>query len=222
MFTDTPTFVQVFMSRYFYMVGGAGLFFIFSCGPAGENQGYSERKREIIDTVAVQTKANALIQKAGGVLLPVLMRTIEQKGVAGALEFCSSYASQVLDSISEVEKIRIARVSHKARNAMNSASFEEMEIIAHMQEEKRKGKSPETVIVDKGEKMIFYSPIVINAPLCLQCHGNPQRDIAPEVLSKIQQLYPKDLATGFAMGEIRGMWKVELSRQEGEGKQHLN
>lgn len=210
------------MFRFFYIVSGAGLFSIFSCGPAGEDQGYSEGKTETVDTVAIKAKANALIQKAGGALLPVLMKTIEQKGVVGALEFCPSYASQVLDSISEVEKIRIVRVSHRARNLRNQASSEEMEIIALMRQEKEQGKAPEGVIVERRGKMIYYLPIVLNAPLCLQCHGDPQRDIAPEVLSKIQQVYPKDQATGFAMGEIRGMWKVELSTQEAEQKQHLN
>jgi hypothetical protein len=54
----------------------------------------------------------------------------------------------------------------------------------------------------------FYAPIVIANPLCLQCHGTPEKDIAPATLEAIQKHYPKDQATGYQLGDLRGLWSV--------------
>ncbi len=49
---------------------------------------------------------------------------------------------------------------------------------------------------------------MLGNPLCLQCHGTPNQDIAPETLAAIQKLYPGDKATGFKLGDLRGLWRV--------------
>jgi hypothetical protein len=43
---------------------------------------------------------------------------------------------------------------------------------------------------------------------CLVCHGDPQTQIAEATLAKINDLYPEDKATGFAMNDFRGAWKI--------------
>jgi hypothetical protein len=43
--------------------------------------------------------------------------------------------------------------------------------------------------------------------MCLQCHG---ANIAPPVAAKLAELYPEDQATGFAAGDFRGLFWVEL------------
>lgn len=37
--------------------------------------------------------------------------------------------------------------------------------------------------------------------VCLTCHGT---DISPAVTAKLKELYPKDIATGYKEGDIRG------------------
>ena len=59
---------------------------------------------------------------------------------------------------------------------------------------------------------VFYAPIVLSNPLCLQCHGTPGREIVTATAEAIGQRYPKDRATGFRPGDIRGLWKVEFER----------
>ena len=51
-------------------------------------------------------------------------------------------------------------------------------------------------------------------PPCLQCHGTPNQDIAPETLAAIQKLYPDDKATGFKLGDLRGLWRVTFLNQK--------
>lgn len=54
----------------------------------------------------------------------------------------------------------------------------------------------------------FYAPILLAAPVCLQCHGRPEKDIAPATMAAIKKLYPEDKATGFQLGDLRGLWRV--------------
>ena len=56
----------------------------------------------------------------------------------------------------------------------------------------------------------FFAPIVLNNELCLKCHGEPGRDIAPENAAVIQRLYPQDEATGFKLGQLRGAWRIDI------------
>ena len=52
------------------------------------------------------------------------------------------------------------------------------------------------------------APILLAAPVCLQCHGSPEKDIAPATMAAIKKLYPEDKATGFQLGDLRGLWRV--------------
>ena len=54
--------------------------------------------------------------------------------------------------------------------------------------------------------MGYVEPIRIQ-PLCLTCHGEA---LAPAVGARIRALYPEDAAAGFALGDLRGVWWVEL------------
>jgi hypothetical protein len=49
---------------------------------------------------------------------------------------------------------------------------------------------------------------MIGSGACLLCHGDPGTQIAPETMSTIDNLYPNDLATGYALNDFRGVWKI--------------
>ena len=55
---------------------------------------------------------------------------------------------------------------------------------------------------------MFYKPIVINNEACLKCHGNVEGDLA----KVIKATYPEDRATGYKMGDLRGMIAVTIER----------
>jgi len=61
------------------------------------------------------------------------------------------------------------------------------------------------VVTEGGEKVFRYIKAIPMAQLCLQCHGT---DIFLETQVNIQELYPEDQATGFAVGDIRGAFSV--------------
>jgi hypothetical protein len=58
-----------------------------------------------------------------------------------------------------------------------------------------------------GGRHGYVEPIVMQ-PLCVTCHGE---EIAEPLRQRIAELYPEDRATGFRVGELRGLFWVELA-----------
>ncbi|WP_353849860.1 hypothetical protein [Hydrotalea sp.] len=46
----------------------------------------------------------------------------------------------------------------------------------------------------------------------MQCHGKKGTDINANTLKEINQLYPNDKATGYAINEIRGLLVVTMNK----------
>jgi hypothetical protein len=57
----------------------------------------------------------------------------------------------------------------------------------------------------------YYKPILVQA-MCLNCHGSVPDQIQPDVLAKIDSLYPGDLARGYRDGQLRGAWHLRFTR----------
>jgi len=95
---------------------------------------------------------------------------------------------------------------------MNTADFEELKIIGQMKAEHQTEKSIKPVVSKKENAIIAYYPI-ITQPLCLQCHGAPGKEINPETVEVIAQLYPLDRAIGYQTNEVRGLWKVIMEME---------
>jgi hypothetical protein len=55
----------------------------------------------------------------------------------------------------------------------------------------------------------YVEPIYVQ-PLCVTCHG---ATLAPDLQAKIDELYPNDQATGYAAGDLRGVFWAELARK---------
>src|SRR5262249_44582550 len=64
--------------------------------------------------------------------------------------------------------------------------------------------------VDLGPKLGVLRPIA-QRPMCGNCHGTSDR-ISPAVRQLLSERYPLDRAVGFADGEIRGWFWVEMPK----------
>jgi hypothetical protein len=61
-----------------------------------------------------------------------------------------------------------------------------------------------------GRRYVHYmKPIFIGTPVCLQCHGAPDK-LAPGVADALKALYPHDQATDYAIGDLRGAVSVKI------------
>jgi len=140
-----------------------------------------------------------------------LMSSLLQKGELGALEFCNVNAQKITKEKSTELQAEIKRVSDKPRNQLNAASEIEVGIIEtyKLNLAKKTKLQPRTFETDKT--FTAYFPIETN-DTCLKCHGVKGKDIKKEVTRKILELYPEDTAVGYKTNEIRGLFKVTLSK----------
>ena len=101
--------------------------------------------------------------------------------------------------------IEIGRTSHRVRNPAN-APKPWMEPLLAEYIDRGDDRAPRAVRLEDGS-IGYVEPIYVQ-PLCLQCHGG---DIPAPLESRIAELYPSDVATGFASGDFRGLFWVRLS-----------
>lgn len=176
---------------------------------------FSCKQKEKQDTVQKPGKTPLEIGKdialdTKGVLGKNLLYTISTEGTENAITFCSSKAIPLTDSVALAANAKIKRVSDKNRNPDNKANEAELEYIQMTKDAISKGEAVKPKLTTNGNKQIAYYPIMTN-DMCLQCHGEPNKDILPSTLSKISELYPNDLAVGYKSDELRGIWVVEMN-----------
>jgi hypothetical protein len=113
------------------------------------------------------------------------------------------------DSLSQKYNCQIQRISDKYRNPANKPSKNEEDILLRI----GSSNSGEPVLISENGRVVYYKPISIAMPACLNCHGNAVKDIAPKTLEVIQQKYPGDLAIGYKEGDFRGLWKITFPEE---------
>lgn len=157
-------------------------------------------------------KGQDLATETQKVLGSNLMKAINEGGPINALEFCNIQAYPLTDSMATALKAHITRVTDKPRNQANMANKDELTYIASVKEKLGAGEqvSPDISVMDG--KVTGYYPIITNQ-MCMQCHGSENDQINEETLAKIKELYPNDQATGYGVGELRGIWVVEMDRE---------
>lgn len=149
----------------------------------------------------------ALLQKLGG----EVKTNMQANGPVKTVEFCSLHALEMTDQIARETGTQIKRQSLKNRNPVNAASGEERELLKKWEKMVQSGQSLPNHELKKSPdgKMVYYKPLLINNEACLKCHG----DIAEgsPMAQAIHATYPEDKATGYKMGDLRGMIKVETA-----------
>jgi hypothetical protein len=161
----------------------------------------------VAETTAVETTDPA---STGAALLAPFKADLKQALMAGmqegpvaAIEVCSELAPGIAQSLS-VGGVKMGRSSHKLRNPGNAAPDWLVPIV----EGYASGVDellPQTVEVGAG-RTGYAEPIVVQ-PVCLTCHG---AEIDARVADQIAALYPEDRATGFNIGDFRGVFWVEF------------
>ena len=156
-----------------------------------------------------KTKGANIAEAAQINLLKNVTAAIQKGGTEHAIGFCNLKAGGLTDSLSKVFNCDISRISYKNRNPQNRLSSATDLSVWVNYERGNQDVSKDTVCMDtKTNKTVYYKPIKIAMPTCLKCHGKAGEDIEEKTLSKINELYPKDLAKEYKMGDLRGLWKI--------------
>ncbi len=125
-----------------------------------------------------------------------------QDGPANAIDVCRLEAP-ALAAKHSTAGIEIGRSSHRLRNPANSGPAWVRDVIdAYL--DNPVDREPRTVSLD-GERQGYVEPI-LTQPLCLACHGS---SVDPVVAAALASHYPDDRATGFEVGDLRGVFWVE-------------
>ena len=131
------------------------------------------------------------------------LRSGMSQGPVEAMDACRLQAPEIAVALSQ-SGTRVGRTSHRLRNPANAAPEWVSPILASYLADPST-RAPRSASLPNGRSG-YVEPIFVQ-PLCLNCHGT---SLAPDVASKIKQLYPQDEAVGFEVGDLRGVFWVEL------------
>ncbi len=165
-----------------------------------------EIPQEVIDTG--NKVANELLQQLGS----KLKHEAQTNGLLQAAEFCNSNALTLTEEVNlhQVEGISVKRISLKERNSANTPKPDEALVLESMEKMLKKKSLPPYIIEANEKSYKYYKPLVIKKALCLQCHGDINKN--PELSQFIKEAYPHDKATGYKMGDLRGAVLVEIKQ----------
>ncbi len=147
-------------------------------------------------------------------LLKNVSQAMKVGGPEYAIDFCNMKAMLLKDSLSRLNNCQIRRIAIKYRNPLDKPQTKtEIDQLHQYQNAHQKGDSIKPVAYLFEDRIEYYQPIFLDKGACLICHGNPGTQIADETLEKIKARYPDDLATGFALNDFRGAWKITFKKQ---------
>jgi len=190
-----------------------GLIFLMvsSCGSREEKQ--AAQKEESIKHEYFQ-KGGEIVKLTQSELLKNVSHAMQTGGPGYAVDFCNLRALSLKDSLSRINNCEIRRIAIKYRNPADMPQTEtEKDQLARYQLAYEKGDSikPELYLFD--DRIEYYQAIFLDKGACLLCHGTPGEQIAEGTLEMIKTRYPDDLATGFALNDFRGAWKITFMKE---------
>lgn len=166
------------------------------------------------DTEAAITQsrqwATQLVQQTGA----ALKKELAASGPEGAIGVCKQVAPEIAGNLSRANGVRIARVSLKVRNAMlGQPDAWEQAVLADFDRRAAAGEKPDTmeraeIVSEPAGRYFRYMKAIPTQPMCLACHGTPET-LAPSIMEKLAADYPKDRATGYSVGQMRGAVTVK-------------
>lgn len=199
----------VFAGRALLLAGLAA-----ACGPSGDAPGADhpdalppDQARAVAEVG--EPAANALATGLAG----ALTRARQERGLVGALDFCSLEALELTQEIQDEHdgRLDLKRTTLRWRNPANAPDPREERILEYLR--RREGLSPDSVpsqLTARGpEGTVRYYQVLRTAPMCLNCHGDIP-SLSPDVRELIRERYPDDRATGYQEGDVRGVIRVEM------------
>ena len=139
---------------------------------------------------------------------------LKDGGAAAALKVCTYQAQGVARDLEQTQGVEVKRASPRARNPLNRPDDWEKAVIAKYSEATEKGWGMEEVfervVPPGGGKGTWrYAKPILLQKGCLVCHGSPS-EIPPEVAEGLRDKYPDDPATGYKLGDLRGIVSVRF------------
>lgn len=153
---------------------------------------YQQEAKIKINTFATQLKGQ-------------LQQAIKAGGLISAIDICKVQAPLIANALS-TDSWQVARTSLKVRNHNNVADVWEKNTLDEFTIRKEDGQTFKQL---KQEQLSLdsyrFMQAIPTGEVCLACHG---KNIDENVQKHIKKQYPKDQATGFSKGDIRGAFTL--------------
>ncbi|WMN12310.1 DUF3365 domain-containing protein [Marivirga salinae] len=158
---------------------------------------------------------DSISQKVGAVFMGKISEKYTEGGYEAAAKFCSMNAYPLTDSLAKEYKVFLKRVSKQYRNPENAPSDLERQVLEAYEYSIEHGDEigANVQFIRPGDTILYNKPIRIPSELCLNCHGSPSQ-ISEEVKTILKAEYPNDKATGYKVGDLRGMWSLKFLKKE--------
>jgi hypothetical protein len=160
------------------------------------------------DVRMVISRADTIIVTMQDAMLRELNDGLSRGGPSRAFTSCHLDAIGVSDRVARSEGIAAGRTSDRIRTPTNTPRPWAAELVKA--NAGRRARDVDGFAVDLGDKVGVLRPIA-HRPMCAGCHG-PTDQISPVVRQALADRYPADRAVGFADGEIRGWFWVEMPK----------
>lgn len=140
-----------------------------------------------------------------------LVSAMQEGGPAAAVEVCAEEAPVIAAEISAETGYDVGRTSLSTRNKDNDPDAWEREQFLRFVAFVKAGGDPRSteaaaILEGADGAVLRYARPIMMEPQCAVCHGT---EVDPDLLARIRDRYPDDAATGFEIGDVRGIFTVK-------------
>jgi hypothetical protein len=138
-------------------------------------------------------------------LKAALEEALARGGPEAAIDVCRLRAPELAARASS-SLVRVGRTSDRLRNPAN-APAPWMEPLLAAYRSAPEDRAPRIVHLPGGG--VGYAEPIVVQPLCLACHGEA---LAPALRERLAERYRSDRATGYRVGDFRGLVYAEFAK----------
>jgi hypothetical protein len=152
-------------------------------------------------------RARAAARKLGMTLRRRLVEAMKQGGPRGAVEVCANEAQALTRRIAAETGAEVGRASLRLRNPASAPPAWVAAWLSRQGERAAAGVEGLARVDETpgGPRARVILPIATEG-LCTACHGEPGA-ISADVREALKHRYPRDRATGYRVGDLRGaLW----------------
>ena len=152
----------------------------------------------------------------GHTLIGRIKQQMKLKDDLNLVNFCKLDAQNITAGVNKLlpNNIVAKRTSLKYRSKFNKPSKLDRKVLEELQTKQNNGINikKDFKFINQKNKYIFYKPIFIKKA-CLKCHGM-KNSVKPIIKNKIANLYPNDTAYDYKLGDLRGVFVVEILKED--------
>jgi hypothetical protein len=180
-----------------------------SCGSqdaANKQTAQPQAQPQLAEDSLYATAARNLLSQFSGELLSTLEAALKENGAPYAVGICQRKAQEIAAAHTGAGWT-VKRVSEKWRHVSGVPDKTEKGILASFADTSNHAESQTLWSGPDSSRVFSYYQKITVREMCLQCHGDIQVP-DPDLWKQIRMEYPYDKATGYKVGDLRGMFVI--------------